>query len=144
MSESDISELLGSGIVLVIVLGMVAIGLAIAVFFILNLYKTLNACAEENQALSPALVWLLFIPLFNWFWTIWVVIKIKESLLAEYTARGWHSEKENYGYTVGLIWAIGSIVSIIPVIGILASLASLVCWIMYWVQTNQYKNKLIA
>ncbi|MBC2607157.1 hypothetical protein [Pelagicoccus albus] len=141
MSESEISEILASGVVIVIALFFLAVGLTIAILFFLNLSRTLAACAPENQAMAPGLVWLNFIPLFNIFWQIWTVIKIKESLANEYRSRGWESN-EDFGFTVGMIWAISGIVSIIPLIGILAALAGIVCFILYWIKTAEYKKKL--
>ena len=138
--------LIGAGIVILLFFTIVV--LAIAILFILNLQKTLAACSQENRAMEPGLVWLTLIPLFNLFWMIWTVIKIRDSLQKEYEARSLDTTEVtntyNIGLTYGVLAASGIITQFIPFIGILASIATLVFFIMYWVKTSGCRKTLSA
>jgi hypothetical protein len=132
-------------IILLLILGAL---LTVAILFILNLQKTLAACSQENRAMEPGLVWLALIPLFNLFWIIWTVIKIRDSLQKEYEARSLDTTEVtntyNIGLTYGVLAASGIITQFIPFIGILASIATLVFFIMYWVKTSGCRKTLSA
>lgn len=117
-----------------------AIGIAIAVFFLLNLSGALSAVKPENRQMQPGLVWLNLIPLFNIVWIFITVIKLCDSLVAE--ARDQSLDFGDGGKTLGITLAALNIASIIPVIGILAAIAALVLFILYWVKIAGYKNTL--
>ncbi|MDO8301736.1 MAG: hypothetical protein Q7T18_00690 [Sedimentisphaerales bacterium] len=63
---------------------VVAVGLAVTIFFILTLQKALNRCSPENRAMQPGMIWLLLIPLFNIVWIFFVVLNMAKSLGAEF------------------------------------------------------------
>src|SRR5512136_1477283 len=78
-----------------------------AIFFFLNLQNLLNNVSPANQGMSPGLVWLNFIPIFNLGWFIYTVIKVKDSVSAEYRARGWLIDGDlgyNVGLATGILW----------------------------------------
>ena len=128
---------------MVAVLILLGIGAIIAyVFYLISLQKAFEAVSPENRELTPGLVWLNFIPIFNLGWQFVVVIKLSNSLKKEYETRG-YQESCGGGFGVGLAASICYIVSIIPYIGILASIGALVCWILHWVQIAGYKNRLL-
>lgn len=127
--------------VLLLLVGIV-IAIVVEVFFILTLQKALSRCSVENQAMSPGLVWLLLIPFFSLIWDFFVVIKISESLSAEFQKRGISAEPYP-GKNIGLAWAILTACSLIPVINVFAGIASLVCWIIYWVKIAGYSKQLV-
>jgi hypothetical protein len=54
------------------------------IFYLLTLSNTLKQLQVRNQKIPPGNVWLLFIPVFNLIWHFIVVIRISESLEAEY------------------------------------------------------------
>lgn len=118
------------------------IGLVIYVLYLLTLFGTLQAVAPQNRRMEPGLVFLMLIPLFNLFWNFWVVIKLRDSLQAEFTARS--LQGDGFGYGVGLAMSILYICGIIPLLGLLALLAALICWIIYWVKMAGYKRQLKA
>jgi hypothetical protein len=145
--------------VLLCVFLIIAVAIAIAIFFCLTLQRTLTEVRERNRAMSPGLVWLYLIPLFNVFWSIYMVFKIAESLRNEFDYRGWRTEGESFGKTVGGIWSIGNVASIfigcmigavdaaaqnkavsavLNLVNLIVSLTILVCWIIYWVQIAGY------
>jgi hypothetical protein len=147
--------LLCIGIILVIYL-------VVYILFLLNLHRTLAEVAERNRELSPGLVWLSLIPLFNIVWNIIMVAKIANSLKNEFSDRGWSTQNEGFARTTGMIWAWGGVASVVlsiiqngaqfadarpiaMVLGLLScplSLAIFICWIMFWVQTHGYKVRL--
>ena len=75
------------------------------------------------------------IPLFGLGWMIYVVIKISESLKLEFESRGIHSDDPQFGYGIGLGYAICACAQILfsPV-----GIATLILWIIYWVKMNNY------
>lgn len=120
----------------------VLVGLAIflvpAFLFLLNLRDLLAQVRERDRAMEPAQVWLNLIPLFGIGWFIFTVIKVRESLQAEYRSRGWASA-DDLGYSVGLTAGIAAAAMVvlgwIPFFGWLIGLTALVTWILYWVKT---------
>ncbi len=127
----------------------VVIGLLIAIvpwfFFLWNLQSLLERVDPRNRAMPAGHVWLNFIPIFNLGYFIYTVIKIKESLLAEYGLRGWKPEGDQ-GYNVGIAVGVLAIVSFflgwVPGLGWAVGLAALICWIIYWLKTHELKNRL--
>jgi hypothetical protein len=122
---------------------IIAIMLVPFVFYCLTLQKALNRCSPENRAMNPAMVWLMFIPLFNMVWHFFIVLNMAKSLGAEFQKRG-IAEDPKPGQSIGMIMCILVCCGIIPILGILASLAGLVCWIIYWVKIAGYSGKLAA
>lgn len=120
----------------------VLIGIAINVFYFLTLQNCLKNVSPENRKMPPANVWLLFIPLFGTVYQFIVVGKIADSLAAEFQKRGINDPEPRPGYNIGLAYCICFVAGVVPLIGGLASLAGLVCWIIYWVKINNYKNQL--
>ena len=116
-------------------------------FFLLNLQTTLNRVSDRNRAMPAGYVWLNFIPVFNLGWFIYTVIKVRDSLRAEYESRGWPTEGD-FGYNVGLAAGILAIVAFVmgwvPVLGWGVAVAEIICWIVYWVRTAEFKNQLAA
>jgi hypothetical protein len=54
-----------------------------AIFFIITLQNTLKAVSSENRKMPFTNVWLLFIPLFNFYWQFVVVNKMAQSIALE-------------------------------------------------------------
>lgn len=114
-------------------------------FFLLNLSNLLNNVREENQAMSPSHVWLNFIPVFCLGWFIYTVIKVRDSVRAEYATRGWRPEGDfgyNLGIVAGVVWIASIFLGWLPLIGWLFPIAWLVCWILYWLKTAEFKKRL--
>ena len=61
-----------------------AIGLLIEILFLLNLRGALQRVSAPNRAMPPDHVWLNLIPVFGLGWFIYTVIRIRDSLRAEY------------------------------------------------------------
>ena len=73
-----------------------------AIFYLRTLQKALNRCSVEARTLSPGLVWLMFIPLFNLIWHFMVVTNLSKSLGNEFRQRGISAEG-NPGQGLGLV-----------------------------------------
>ena len=136
MNESGALEIL-------MVLVIAAICIVPTILYVLSLQKCLTLCSPEVRAMSPGLVWLLFIPLFNIVWQFFIVINIAKSVQGECLKRGLPCE-QNPGQAIGLAMCILAICGIIPLVGIVASLAGLVCWIIYWVKVAGFSARLAA
>ena len=117
-----------------------AIALVVFILYLITLMNTLNAISPQHRRLTPGLVFLLLIPLFNLVWNFIVVTKIRDSLQAEFAAR--NLQGTGFGFGIGIAMCILYIVCIIPLINLLAAPAALVCWIIYWVQIAGFKSQL--
>jgi hypothetical protein len=156
-----------------VVLGLV---LLLYVFFCLTLQRTQGAIRPRNRLIPPGLVWLHLmhlagaIPLIGIVfgiaasvWDLIMVLKLAGSLQNEFEDRGWRTDGEGFGRTVGLVWAIGQLATlpaglVVNILGpntlgpnvlmviafaLLAfGLALFVCWIVYWVQMATYGRRL--
>lgn len=121
------------------------------IFYLITLQNTLAAIAIESRMMAPGQVWLLFIPLFNIVWQFIVISRIAASIKNESLRLNIPVSEERPTYTLGLIMTLlylGSLIlnqsSILPLLGLAGSAATLVCWIIYWVRVNSYKNLIIA
>jgi len=134
--------LVGVAMVGIIMLSIV-IGLAIAAVVCFFLYKLYKAVPEEHRQLSPGLVWLLMIPLFNVVWNFFVFPKLSRSYQTWFESRG---DTSAGTCNSGLAWAYAVLVActllaFIPCIGWLVPLAALVVLIIYLVKMFDLKNR---
>lgn len=116
-------------------------------FFLLNLQGLLGRIDPYNRAMSPGYVWLNFIPVFNLGWFLYTVVKIKDSVENEYRSRGWYDTRDrayNLGLATGILAVVNVVLGWLPVIGWASGVAQLVCWILYWLRTNEIKNQLAS
>jgi hypothetical protein len=114
-------------------------------FFLLNLQTLLHNVNPANRRMSPGLVWLNFIPVFELGWFIYTVIKVKQSLEAELRARAWFVDDDlgyNVGLTAGILWVASFFIGWIPFIGWVLPVAGIICWIIYWLKTSDLKTRL--
>lgn len=117
--------------------------------YLMELQNTLKEVSPENQKIEPGLVWLMLIPFFGMFWSFVVVIKIADSLKAEFTKRNVQVEVNKPGYKIGLtycsLFCCATILfcySSASFFGSLIFIGGITCWIIYWVWINNYKQKL--
>jgi zinc-ribbon domain len=133
-----------AGIAVVIMLGVLLLPWF---FFLLNLQALLNNVAPPNRRMPPGHVWLNFIPVFNLGWFIYTVIKVKDSVGAEFRTRSWFVDGDlgyNVGLTAGILWVASFVIGWIPFIGWVLPLAAVICWIVYWLKMADLKNRLEA
>jgi hypothetical protein len=112
-------------------------------FFLLNLNNLLDQVDPRRRAMPPGHVWLNFIPVFNLGWFLYTVVRVRDSVRAEYAARGWAPDGD-FGYSVGVIAGVLGILSVFrfPFLGWLVSIGALVCWIVYWLKTADLRRRL--
>jgi hypothetical protein len=114
-------------------------------FFLLNLQNLLEHVSPANRRMTPSLVWLNFIPIFHLGWFIYTVLKVKDSLSAEFQSRGWMIDGDlgyNVGLTAGILWIAAFFIGWIPFIGWVLPLAGVICWIIYWLKTSDLRHRL--
>lgn len=131
-------------VILIVVAVIFGISLIPMIFFLLTLQNTLNAISFENRKMEPGLVWLSLIPIFGLVWQFMVVDRMAGSLQAEFAKRGMATEEARPGNSIGLAYCILFCCSLIPFLGYITSIAGLICWIIYWIKINDYKNRLLA
>ena len=99
--------------------------------------------------MTPGLVWLQIIPVFGFFWFFHVVVKVRDSVRAEYKPRGWPTTGD-FGLNIGIAAGVLQIVSYgatwaserLEVMAVVLYRGALVCWIIYWMRTATYKIRL--
>lgn len=133
---------MGASELLVIIVAVGALFLP-GIFYLLSLQKCLSRCAVENRAMSPGLVWLMLIPIFNMVWHFFIVFNVSKSVGSEYKSRGIRAEP-NPGQALGLAMCGLSVCGIIPIVGLLAGFAGFICWIIYWVKVAGFSSQLAA
>lgn len=131
--------------VMVIVLGIFALifltMLIIYIFYLLSLSKCLKKVQPENRAMEPGLVWLSLIPVFSLVWNFFIVIQLKESLSNEFNSRRLPNDGD-FGFGMGLTFAILTCVNNIPYLNLLTIIPTLIFWIIYWIKIVGYSKQL--
>lgn len=126
-----------------------ALGVLFGVLFLRTMRETLRRVGGENRAMPADYVWFMFIPIFGYFWFIYMIVKMRESLRAEYRSRGWPIESD-FGYSVGLAAGVLAVMSAIwswiprdlLLAGSVLAVGQLVCWVIYWVRLARVKDRL--
>ena len=112
------------------------------IFYLITLQNAFNDVSPKNRKMEGGLVWLSLIPLFGTIWQFFVVMKLSDSLAAEFIERGNYFGDPNPGRSIGLAHCILSCCSVIPFLGFLAAIGGFVCWIIYWVQISGFRRQL--
>ena len=124
-----------------ILFGFFLITLLPTIFYLLTLHRALNKCSAESRTMTPALVWLQLIPVFDLLWQFYVVINVGKTLGNEFRKRNIPAE-QNPGQSIGLAMCILELCGAIPVVGIPAAIAGFIVWIIYWIKIHGYSAKL--
>jgi hypothetical protein len=127
---------------LILILLVLCIILLPKVFYLITLHSTLKVVSPENRLMSPGGVWLLLIPVFSFVWHFVVVNNVADSIGAEADSMGLELSERRPAQNIGLAMCILNCLNFIPLLNILTGIASLICWIVYWVKVNTYKNML--
>ena len=114
------------------------------IFYLVTLQSTFNSISVENRKMPAGNVWLLLIPVFSIIWHFIVVGNLSDSIKAEALSKKLFLNEARPAYSVGLAMCILDCFAIIPVLNIITVLISLICWIIYWVKINGYKNMLFS
>src|SRR5688500_9988029 len=126
--------------------------IAVAILFLLNQQRTLEAIRPENRRMSPGQVWLQLIPLFGLAWQFFVISRISDSIRNELNTPVGDSvfaedavpSGNRPTFNAGISYAVLFCISVLPLMMLkgLASLAGLVLWVNYWIQLSRYKKRL--
>ena len=114
------------------------------IFYLISLQTTFETISSENRRMPPANIWLLLIPIFGTIWHFIVVKNLADSIKAETNSLNINIYEPRPTYNIGLAMCILNCLIIIPFINILSIIAGLICWIIYWVKINSYKNILLT
>lgn len=143
VSRYSFGALNTEGLLILALIGIIAI--TVAVFFLLNLQRTLEAVSDHNRKIGAGRVWLLFIPLFNIGYAFYLFPKISESLRAEFEERE-NPQTGDYGLGLGrayaILGALGLLREMLGSLGGFISLGSLVIMILLWVKMARFKDML--
>ncbi|MFH0894579.1 MAG: hypothetical protein V2A54_09090 [Bacteroidota bacterium] len=132
------------GIFIILIMLLIFVGgLLVMIFYLLSLQRALEACSPQNRKMPPGQVWLQLIPLVNIVWQFINVNNVSGSLKGEFEMLGIPKTEDKPAYGIGLAACICSCCGWIPVLGPFVSIAGFVCFIVYWVNINNYKNKLL-
>jgi cytochrome c biogenesis protein CcdA len=112
------------------------------IFYILTLQRALEKCAPTSRNISPGMVWLLLIPLFNLVWHFLVVLGMAKSLENEFRRRNAPSVEPLPGQSIGIAMCVCACCCIIPILGFFAALAHFILWIIYWVKIAEFSRTL--
>lgn len=114
-----------------------------AVFFVITLQNTLKVISPENRRMPFANVWLLCIPLFNFYWQFVVVNKIAQSIAMECEKLQIPVKETKPTFKLGLTWNICYILFLLPVIKPWIAIILIITWILYWIKVNQFRKLII-
>lgn len=130
--------------IVLIAIGAIAAHILINILYILTLRNTLRAISVQNRTMSPDKTWLLLIPVFNLVWSFIVVNNLSESILKESKLKSFPLSEANPANGTGIAMSVLRCTTFIPVLGLFSGLAAYICWIIYWVQINNYKKAIMA
>lgn len=120
---------------------LVLIATLIAVFYLKNLQDLLMECSPKNQQVPPGNVWLMFILVFNMIYPFILYPKISDTLRREFEERN-SPQQGDYLKGIGITMSILNFCGFLPVVGGIAGLVNVILFIIYWVKSAEYKNRL--
>ena len=111
-SAPDVSnEMMGEmvGGLLIVACGFLLVFAIVGLVFLWLIYSAARVADPSHQSMSPGLVWLLLIPLFNLFWMFKVFPSVADSLSA--TARDRGHDVGGAGRGIGMSYCIVVLIS---------------------------------
>lgn len=136
-------DISGELLAILAIVGIAAI--VVAILFLLNLQRTLEAVSDHNRQIGAGRVWLMLIPLFSIGYAFYLFPKMSESLRLEFQERE-NPQTGDYGLVLGRAYAIISVVGLfddaLGDLGSLISVGALVVMILLWVKMAKFKNML--
>ena len=113
-----------------------------SIFYISTLQRTLSRCAPESRALKPSLLWLYFVPFFNFIFHFFIVTGMAKSLRNEFEKRGLALSEAAPGQSFGIPMCVCACFIFVPLLGVLAGIAFIVLWVAYWEKMSEYLHEL--
>ena len=128
--------------------------LVLGILFLKTIQNTIKLIQPKNREMDPFDVWYMVIPVVNYFYYFRMVKRVRASIQNELTA---NNSQENPPYITGIIAATSLVLNFIMntleklellgdqiMLPAFIFLVGFICWIVYWVQVNGWKNKLKA
>jgi len=116
---------------------LLAYGILAYVCYLLS--DALKALPPEHQKMSPSLVWLLMIPGLSVIWNFFVFIQVPQSYGSYLRSLGRPTDA-SLG-TLGIVYAILSVLTLIPHVGGCTGLAAFVVLIIFLVKLGELKRR---
>ncbi|MBX3164552.1 MAG: hypothetical protein KF900_08725 [Bacteroidetes bacterium] len=130
------------------------------ILYLRLLQQTLEKIKPENRKISPQLVWLEIIPVFDLAWQFVNVAYISNSLKKELADRTDLLKKEETTFVLGLVTCILSCTATYPIViaivnnsllksmvddmlyNSIAAMGSVTFYTIYWLKVTEFKNML--
>ncbi len=133
MNNQDLGALFAGGAIFAaIAVALLVMALLMAIPAVLS-FVVLNRIPEAHRKQTPAMAFLLLIPLFSLVWAFFVYPRIAESLKSYFDSKG-DTSRGDCGAQLALWLCISSIASFVPFIGMFSGIASLVLMILFFVK----------
>lgn len=134
----------GLGSVEFLVIGAIGFLLLFLTFkFVKSVQSLILVCEIKNRKIQPNTIWGLFIPLFQIFLYIYLVLKVIDTVDSDV-----REKNENLNLSMlrnsGYISAISLFLYLLPFDSLLLTLAPLPLWLFFWFQVVSTKKQLIA
>ena len=116
--------------------GVIVAATAYQVWYFIVKLQALSAVAPHNRAMEPAMIFLIFIPIFGLIWYFIVVTRISESLEREYRERRLPIDGD-FGRMLGIVAGALNLTCVLAPIG-------LICGIMHLQRLRGYTREIEA
>jgi len=134
---ADTAAAVAGGVVGLVIL---LVGIAVMIFIMLTLQKHYQAISAEHREFNPpGKVWMLLIPLFNFYWMFIVNPGLGRSYRKALEAKG-VTDAGDGGEKIGLWLAIASVAGLIPLVNMVSGIAALILLIMFLVKMADHKK----
>ena len=128
-------------LIIAAVVGFVC-GLIINAIFCAIISGWLKHVPQQFQAMTPGQVWLLMIPIFNFYWMFRVyMMDVPQSFKNYFNSIG-RADVGDCGKSLGMWLCIMTLLSFIPIVGGCFGLACLVLIILWLVKINGLKKQI--
>ncbi|WP_434632326.1 hypothetical protein [Chromobacterium sp. CV08] len=138
MNENEaFAALAGMGIVALVV--MVALALAVSIFYYLTLQQAMNAVSPANRPLPGGLIWLALVPVAGLIWYMIYIVLLASALRTELAQRG---ETGDGGLAVSVALVALLVLCFVPYVNLLAILPAVALWLTHWTKTANCRRLL--
>jgi hypothetical protein len=98
-----------------------------------SLQKCLSLVQPSCQAMSPKMVWLMFVPFYNIVEDFFIILNVTRSIKQEAQINQNLEVVNRFGRVSGLGWCIAQVVALSPsFIGEAAGFIALILWVVHW------------
>ena len=143
VNQKAMEEAIAAAAIFVAVCVAILVALVIELIIILITAGCLKRIPPEFRLMSPGMVWLLLIPVFDLIWNFFVFVRLSKSYQRYFAAKG-RTEFGDCAEKIGLWCAICCVCAWIPLVGYAAGPASLVLLIVYLVKVVGLKKYVSA